>query len=53
MRLLTAHFLAELVSAGITSVIADPTDEIKETIDAGYLLSGNDEWCMNWIQNNR
>ena len=46
-------FLSELVSVGITTVIADPTDEIKETIDAGYLLSGNDEWCMNWIQNNR
>ena len=46
-------FLIELVDAGITSVIADPTDEMKKTIDAGYLLSGKDEWCMNWIQNNR
>ncbi len=46
-------FLAELIGAGITTVIADPKDEIKETINTGYLLSGNDEWCMGWITENR
>jgi 5-methyltetrahydrofolate--homocysteine methyltransferase len=46
-------FLAELIGAGITTAIADPTCEIRETIDVGYLLSGNDEWCMNWIEENR
>ena len=46
-------FLAELVGAGITTVIASPTAENKEVIDAGYLLSGNDEWCMGWINTNR
>jgi len=46
-------FLAELVSAGLTTAIAAPTKEIKETINAGYLLSGNDEWCMSWIESNR
>ena len=46
-------FLAQLVGAGLTAAIADPTDEIKETIDAGFLLSGNDEWCMGWIESSR
>ena len=46
-------FLAQLVGAGITTVIADPTEDNKEVIDAGYLLSGKDEWCMNWISSNR
>jgi 5-methyltetrahydrofolate--homocysteine methyltransferase len=46
-------FLAQLVGAGLTTAIADPTDEIKETIDAGFLLSGKDEWCMGWIEGNR
>ncbi len=42
-------FLAQLVGAGITTVIASPTKENIEVIDAGFLLSGNDEWCMSWI----
>ena len=46
-------FLAEVVGAGITTVIASPSKENKEVIDAGFLLSGNDEWCMGWIQNYR
>lgn len=46
-------FLSELISAGITTAIAAPTSENKEVIDAGYLLSGNDEWCMGWIESNR
>ena len=52
--LLNAAFLSMTVAAGITAVIANPTDESsKAGILAGDVLMANDENCMNWIRANR
>ncbi len=47
---LNSAFLAMTVASGITSVIANPLEEVSRTgILAGDLVMGNDEHCMNWI----
>lgn len=51
---LNAAFLSMTVAAGITAVIANPTDETsRKGILAGDVLMANDEHCMNWIKANR
>jgi 5-methyltetrahydrofolate--homocysteine methyltransferase len=51
---LNAAFLSMTVAAGITAVIANPTEEISRNgILAGDALLANDEHCMNWIRANR
>jgi len=51
---LNAAFLSMAVAAGITAVIANPTDETsRKGILAGDVLMANDEHCMNWIKANR
>lgn len=47
------EFLSMLVNAGLSSAIIDPIKVNFDTIDANYLLSGKDEWCMKWIENHR
>jgi hypothetical protein len=47
------EFLSMLINAGLTTGILNPTKENNEVIDACYLLSGKDEWCMGWINKNR
>ncbi len=52
--LLNAAFLSMTVAAGITAVIANPTDESSRAgILAGDVLMANDPNCMNWIKANR
>jgi len=52
--LLNAAFLSMTVAAGITAVIANPTDESSRAgILAGDVLVANDQNCMNWIRANR
>lgn len=43
------EFLSMLTNCNLTAAIINPTIENKSTIDASYLLSGKDEWCLNWI----
>lgn len=51
---LNSAFLAMTVASGITSVIANPLEEISRMgILAADLLVGNDEHCMNWITAHR
>ncbi|MGW8265297.1 MAG: dihydropteroate synthase [Longimicrobiales bacterium] len=51
---LNAAFLSMTVAAGITAVIANPTEESSRNgILAGDVLMANDEHCMNWIKANR
>ncbi len=45
-------FLTQMIAAGLTSGIVNPNKETKMIVDTSYLLSGNDEWCMNWIEVN-
>jgi 5-methyltetrahydrofolate--homocysteine methyltransferase len=45
-----SSFLSMTVAAGITAVIANPLDAQSRTgIQAGDVVMGNDEHCMNWI----
>jgi len=39
-----------MISAGLTTGIVHVNKTTKAIINASYLLSGNDEWCMNWIE---
>ncbi|MBN2879663.1 MAG: homocysteine S-methyltransferase family protein [Clostridia bacterium] len=43
-------FLTQMISAGLTTGIVHVNKETKAIINASYLLSGKDEWCMNWIE---
>ena len=43
-------FLTQMINAGLTTGIIHVTKEAKDIINASYLLSGKDEWCMNWIE---
>jgi len=43
-------FLTQMIMAGLSSGIVHVNEETKAIINASYLLSGNDEWCMNWIE---
>jgi 5-methyltetrahydrofolate--homocysteine methyltransferase len=48
---LNAAFLAMAVAEGLTCAIADPTvTEVKKTILAADLLSGNDVFSSKWIE---
>lgn len=52
--MLNAAFLAMTVAAGITAVIANPTDGSSLAgILAGDVLVANDQNCMNWIRATR
>lgn len=46
-------FLAQLIDAGLTLGIVRPSKSTNNIIDCAYLLSSKDEYCMNWINNNR
>ena len=53
-RLLNRTFLAMLIEAGLDGAILDPTDsEITDTLCAALVLTGADEFCMNYIQHQR
>jgi 5-methyltetrahydrofolate--homocysteine methyltransferase len=53
-KYLNAAFLAMAVARGLNCAITDPTvTEIKKTLLAADLLSGNDEFASNWIQHYR
>lgn len=43
-------FLTQMIAAGLSSGIVHVNKETKNIINASYLLSGKDEWCMNWIE---
>lgn len=43
-------FLTLMIGAGLSSGIVHVNKETKSIINTSYLLSGKDEWCMNWIE---
>ncbi|MEX1376978.1 MAG: homocysteine S-methyltransferase family protein [Eubacteriales bacterium] len=43
-------FLTQMIQAGLSTGIVHMTQETRNIINASYLLSGKDEWCMNWIE---
>jgi 5-methyltetrahydrofolate--homocysteine methyltransferase len=53
-HVINATFLPMAMTAGLTSAIMDArTPEIVESVKAGDLLLGNDEWGMAWIAAHR
>lgn len=51
---INAAFLAMLIGGGLTSAITNPLEtEMKQSIMAADVLTGNDENCVNWIRANR
>ncbi|RKY32360.1 MAG: methyltetrahydrofolate cobalamin methyltransferase, partial [Candidatus Omnitrophota bacterium] len=50
-RVLNRYFLAILISAGLDSAILDPVDPgIREALYASEVLTGKDEFCINYIK---
>lgn len=43
-------FLTQMIAAGLSSGIVHVNTDTKSIINTSYLLSGKDEWCMNWIE---
>ncbi len=43
-------FLVQMISSGLKTGIVHVNKNTKNIINASYLLSGKDEWCMNWIE---
>ena len=43
-------FLTQMIKAGLKTGIVHMTQETRNIINASHLLSGRDEWCMNWIE---
>lgn len=43
-------FLSTMIMAGLSTGIVHVNKETKNIINTSYLLSGKDEWCMNWIE---
>jgi len=53
-HVINATFLPMAMANGLTSAIMDArTPEIVESVKAGDLLLGNDEWGMSWIAAHR
>jgi 5-methyltetrahydrofolate--homocysteine methyltransferase len=51
---INAAFLAMAMGAGLTSAITNPLEpDIRRTVLAGDVLTGNDANCAVWIQRNR
>jgi 5-methyltetrahydrofolate--homocysteine methyltransferase len=49
-NLVNRTFLVAAVVRGLDSVIADPTDkQLLEALTAALLITGKDEYCMNYI----
>jgi len=49
--LLNATFLAMCVAAGLDAVMIDPLNEkLMSTLSAALALTGEDQYCMNYIQ---
>lgn len=51
---INAAFLAMVIGAGMTSAITNPLDaEIRRSVMAADVLTGNDRNCEAWIRDNR
>jgi len=50
-KIINKYFLALCIYEGLDSVILDPTiSDIREAICVGKLLTGKDEFCINYIK---
>jgi 5-methyltetrahydrofolate--homocysteine methyltransferase len=53
-RLINRTFLAMAVASGLDAVLIDPLDEkIMDMLKAGRALTGEDEYCLEYIQASR
>ncbi len=50
---LNMAFLTMLCAAGMNLAIARPCEETEKVVSTSAVLTGRDEWCMNWIQRSR
>jgi len=49
-KYINSTFLTQMIEAGLSTGIVHVNQETKNIINTSYLLSGKDEWCMNWIE---
>ena len=50
---LNMAFLTMLAASGLSMAIARPCKETEQVVATTAVLTGRDEWCMNWIQRSR